>query len=159
MSSPPPNYTTISDDNASSTHKNEPIFIASIIAPYALLSLLIPTTVSLPELLPFLLLSSVVHFYTHPHTISRLFLSFSPDSLEGQKKLWTAGDWQIKSLSVLVVGLVGARMEMISALGVAIFIMFPCGGVAWAICHDSKQPYLSLSLSRPAGPPGGPIAK
>jgi hypothetical protein len=142
MASSPPTYTSLSSTNSSSYHKNQAVFFSLIVAPYALLSLFIPITASLSRILPFLLFSSGIHFFTHPYLISRVFPSFSPDSHEGQSRLWTAGNLQLASLLTLAVGLVGARVESISEnqLG-GLFVLFVFGGGgAFAAWNGGTQP-------------------
>jgi hypothetical protein len=129
MSPSPPTYTAISDESPSNV-KNEPLFIASVVGPYALLSLLILTPLPFLGLLPFLVLSSVVHFYIHPYTISRLFPSLSPESLDAQNKVRTAGKWQFASLLVLALGFVWNG-------SVDIWILFP-GAMGFGIWCDGR---------------------
>jgi hypothetical protein len=140
MAPSPPTYTSLSGNSSSSSHKNRAVFITLIVAPYALLSLLVPTTASLSRLLPFLFFSSVIHLYTHPYLIFRLFPSILPDSPEGQRKLWTGGNWQLASFLTLVVGLVGARMESMSEgqLGGSFGLFMFGGGVSFAAWNGGR---------------------
>jgi hypothetical protein len=150
MAPSPPTYTSLSGNSSSSSHKNQAVFITLIVTPYALLSLLIPTTVSLPRLLPFLFFSSVIHLYTHPYLISRLFPSLQPESPGEQKKLWTAGNVQVAYLLMLAVGLVGARMNTMSDGEIFCAIMlFVFGGLGFSAWNGGTQPSASLLPSWP----------
>jgi hypothetical protein len=148
MAPSPPTYTSLSGNSSSSSHKNQAVFITLIVAPYALLSLLIPTTASLPRLLPFLFFSSVIHLYTHPYLISRLFPSILPDSPEGQRKLWTGGNWQLACLLTLAGGLVGARINTLSEGElICIWLFLGVGGSAAFIAWNSGTQRSSPSVS------------
>jgi hypothetical protein len=63
------------------------IFSASIILPYALLTLLTPTAAWLPILLPSLSILIYLHLYSRPRLASHLFPSYSAESVNRHKDL------------------------------------------------------------------------
>lgn len=148
MSPSPPTYTSLSNKSSHTPSLSQILFLAIIIAPYALILLCTSETTPLFKLLPLLFFFSILHLYTHPYVISRLFPSVDPESAAGQKKWWIAGNVQIACLLAAAGGLVGARLEGTSSDGlVGVFFAFiVSGGVALGHGTEVSDAMLCMSV-------------